>query len=164
MYFSNISISPGVLFTPIAPNQPESQIEFTTPGTYTWIAPEYVDKVSVVAVGAGGGGLSRPTNNGGVGGAGGGLGWKNNISVIPKQSYTVTVGQGYRTSVINVSALDGGSSWFKDPGIVAGNGGQSGQIDSNALGGGYVGDGGGNGGRGGYNTYRSPQGAGGAGG
>ena len=71
--------------------------EFITPGTYSWTAPAGVTSVSVVCVGAGGGGLSNEINQGG-GAGGGGLGYKNNISVTPGQSYTVVVGAGGTTA------------------------------------------------------------------
>lgn len=104
---------------------------YNTPGTYSWTAPVGVTSVSVVAVGAG----SRASQGGNLynGGGGGGLGWKNNITVVPGTSYTVVVGAG--TSV-------NGHSYFIDTSTVAGFGG-------NVLtGGSYVGDGGGNGGNG----------------
>jgi len=66
------------------------QQTFSTAGTSTWVAPSGVTSVSVVCVGGGGaGGYMR-----GSGGAGGGLAYKNNITVVPGNSYTVTVGRG----------------------------------------------------------------------
>ena len=55
-----------------------TESSYTTPGTYTWIAPANIhnNTVAVVAVGAGGTGIGY-----GPGGGGGGLGYKNNISV-----------------------------------------------------------------------------------
>ena len=49
---------------------------YATAGTYSWVAPAGVTSVSVVAIGAGGSG-------GCFGGSGGGLGYKNNYTVIP---------------------------------------------------------------------------------
>ena len=49
---------------------------YTTAGTYTWIAPAGVTKVSVVAVGGGSNNFSHCNSSGG---GGGGLGYKNNI-------------------------------------------------------------------------------------
>ena len=124
------------------------QQAYTTPGTYSWTCPSNVYKVSVVAVGGGGGGThdyDQFTNL--RGGAGGGLGWKNDIRVVPGQSYTVVVGAGGGDST------DGANSYFIDTSTVAGFGGAGGvrsyQVGQNAVGGGYVGDGGGNGGDGG---------------
>ena len=56
-----------------------------TAGTYTWTCPTGVTSVCVVCVGAGGSG-------GAYGGSGGSLAYKNNITVVPGQSYTIVVG------------------------------------------------------------------------
>lgn len=119
--------------------------EFLTPGTYTWVAPNGVTAVSAVTVGGGGAGYNTWSN---AAGAGAGLGWKNNITVVPGNSYTVQVGAG---GVKNGGA--GGTSFFISTATVAGYGGgnaSSGQNTSgpnaNGYGGGYVGDGGGAGG------------------
>lgn len=106
---------------PPPPPVPASQQAFTTPGSYVWVAPEGVTSVSVVAVGGGGRG-------------GGGLGWKNNIPVVPGTSYPVVVGK--RADSTYVPA---GDSYFGSPSLVKGGGGSY-------SGGTYVGDGGGNGG------------------
>lgn len=103
---------------------------YTTPGTYTWVCPRGVTKVSVVCVGAGGTGAVQDN----AAGSGGGLGWKNLIPVIPGNSYTVVVGF--------TSYPGTGDSYFIDSSIVKGGGGQS----TGSIGGTYVGDGGGNGG------------------
>jgi len=92
---------------------------YTTPGTYSWVAPTSVTKVSVVAVGGG-------SNCGGAGG----LGWKNNITVVPGNSYTVVAGGA------------GTTSYFCTSSVVSGGGG------SGKTGGGHTGCGGGNGGNG----------------
>lgn len=138
------------------------QEEFLEQGTYTWVCPPGVTKVSACCVGAGGGGYSSWAN---PAGGGGGLGWKNNISVSPGQSYTVVVGaRGQRNS------SDGGDSYFIDRATVGGGGGGFGggnghgqshgfQTNNNQSGGGYTGDGGGQGGQ--ASNY---QGGGGAGG
>ena len=68
------------------PPPPSGQAEFTTPGTYTWTAPDRVTSVCVVCVGAGGQGQT-------VGGQGGSLAYKNNITVTPGQSYSIEVGE-----------------------------------------------------------------------
>lgn len=71
------------------------QEEFTSPGTYTWECPEGVTSVSVLCIGGGGGGDAGSDTIGvGGGGGGGGLAYRNNISVIPGQSYTIVVGTG----------------------------------------------------------------------
>ena len=126
----------------------QGQQAYTTPGTYSWVAPSGVTSVSVVAVGAGGGNAGS-----GQGGGGGGLGYKNNITVIPGNSYTVVAGQGG-------TGQSGTSSYFIDTSTVAGFGGPTGAGNGNP-GGTYLGDGGGNGG--GY-TGGGDGGGGGAGG
>lgn len=131
---------------------------YTTGGTYSWTCPAGVFSVCVVCVGAGGSHRSGP--------GGGGLGWKNNIPVVPGQSYTVVVGAGGISGLPaqNYYAQSGGHSYFINTSTVAGFGGSAGSVEPygdaevSGAGGGYVGDGGGNGGNG------SSGGAGGAGG
>ena len=101
---------------------PAGQAAFTTPGTFSWIAPTRVTAVSVVAVGAGGSG----------GGTGGGLGWKNCIPVVAGNSYTLVVGSNSPPS---------SDSYFCAPTVVKGGGFLSGSP--------FTGTGGGNGGAGG---------------
>jgi hypothetical protein len=146
---------------------PAGQAEFTTPGTYSWTAPAGITSVCAVCIGGGAGGTSNADNWAYVylaGGGGGGLGWKNNIPVVPGQTYTVVVGAGGETP--SGGGAPGGDSYFIDRTTVAGFGGSP-FTSSNRTnyGGGYVGDGGGNGGS---NTVTlapgAPYGAGGAGG
>jgi len=120
------------------------QQAYTTPGTYSWVAPAGVTSVSAVAVGGGGGG-QRLSNL--AGGGGGGLGWKNNITVTPGNSYTVVVGVGGTGGGSN-----GGQSYFSSSGTVAGLGGVT-PAGSGGTGGSYVGDGGGSGGSNGNSHY-----------
>ena len=138
---------------------------WTTPGSYTWIAPQGVTSVCAVAVGGGGGGGFQWSSGGG---GGGGLGWKNNIAVVPGQSYTVVVGAGGTcTQFATNNTSDGGTSYFIDVSIVAGYGGGDGGPNSRGsnpgYGGGFVGDGGGRGGDAAYqgNWYFAGAGAGG---
>ena len=133
-----------------APGDPVGQQQYTSNGTFTWTAPAGVTSVCAVCIGAGG-----EASNEAMGGGGGGLGWKNNIPVIPGQSYTVVVSATADTYFISATTVKGGAA----------NGG---------TGGTFVGDGGGNGGSGGstaasaYVPYYSyiilPGGGGGAGG
>jgi len=101
---------------------PTGQDAYTTPGSYSWVAPAGVTSVSVVCVG----GAAR---------CGAGLGYKNNYSVTPSSSYTVVVGAG------NAHSSTGNDSYFVSTAVVKG-----GKPVSQTVGGGYVGDGGGNGG------------------
>lgn len=140
---------------------PGEQI-YTTPGTYSWTAPEGVTSVSVVAIGGGGNGYVG-------GGGGGGLGYKNNIAVVPGNSYTVVVGSG--SSGGSSTKVNGGNSYFINTSTVVGYGGTayvSFSSGGGGTGGSYVGDGGGNGGNGGAREGLGPSpdwgGGGGAGG
>lgn len=130
------------------------QALYTTPGTYTWVCPAGVTSVCVVCVGGGGAGPRYSTTHGAWGGAGGGLGWKNNISVTPGNSYTVVVGSGGVGSMYGPAVTAGTESYFISNTTVCGKGGAKGGISGGyAYGGGYVGDGGGNGGTTGYYYY-----------
>lgn len=80
-----------------------SQAEFTTPGTYSWVAPTGITSVCVVCVSGGeAGGLSayQSTDPGqgfvriAYGGRGGTLAYKNNVAVTPGTTYEVVVGAG----------------------------------------------------------------------
>lgn len=97
------------------------QQAYTTAGAYSWVAPAGVTSVSVVAVGRGGAASYE---------YGGGLGYKNNITVVPGNSYSVVVG--------SAGAGTAGTSYFISSATVAGIAGSSTGT--------YVGDGGGNGG------------------
>lgn len=138
------------------------QQAYTTAGTYTWVAPAKVDSVSVVAVGAGGIGYNGPYPECSTGGGGGELRYKNNITVVPGNSYTVVVGAA--TGCVS------GSSTFNTNTVVA-NGGTVGKCKNNSApncrgrgGSGGTGDGGGNGGDAGQPLQGKSAGAGGAGG
>jgi len=104
---------------------PQGQAAFTTAGTFSWTAPAGVTSVCVVCVG---GGAYRSA---------GGLGWKNTITVIPGNSYSLRVGNS--SSSIGVDAQ---SSYFISEATVKGGGG----VWSSLNGGTFTGDGGGNGG------------------
>lgn len=115
------------------------QQAYTSAGTYSWVAPANVTSVSIVAVGAGGQGGARA-------GGGGGLRYKNNLTVIPANSYSVVVGLG--GSYCGV--VPGGDSSFNSTSVIGGGGGSSAFGTGSAVAGGQgTGDGGGNGGCGG---------------
>jgi hypothetical protein len=101
------------------------QQAYTTAGTYSWVAPAGVGSVSVVAVGGGGGR------------SGGGLGYRNNISVVSGNSYTVLVGAG-------ANGADSTESYFISTATVRGGA----TTASGFTGGTFTGDGGGAGGSG----------------
>lgn len=111
---------------------PVGQQAYTTAGTYSWVAPANTTSVSVVCVGPG-------KNDGSTGyqGSGGALAYKNNITVVPGQSYTVVVG----------SSVSGTTSYFNSTGTVNAGNYQTRTGDGGGDGG--AGNGGG-GGAGGY--------------
>ena len=82
---------------------------FTSSGS--WVCPAGVTSVSIVAIGAGSAGGSRPVSGGAAGGAtgggGGGLAYINNYTVIPGQSYGVVVGTRGNTYTTYQQYLDG---------------------------------------------------------
>ena len=87
--------SADVVFTTQAAG---GQIQFTSAGAYSFVVPNGVTAISVVAIGGGGGGngggLSSEGGLGGCGGGGGALAYVNNISVTPGETLTVSVGGG----------------------------------------------------------------------
>lgn len=128
------------------------QVAYTTPGTYTWVAPAGVTSVSTVVVGA---------NDGFRGSA---LAYKNNIAVTPGSSYTVFVSNvsSNRSYFINTTTVSAGNQNARtgdgggDGGNPGGAGGYSGNGGGGTLNGaGLAGSGGGGGGGGDYYDYCS---------
>jgi len=155
----------------VTPSEPTC-VAYTTPGTYTWVAPSCVTSVAVVAVGGGGGGAGGVgcSNYGGAGGGGGGLGYRNAQSVTSGNSYTVVVGAAGTKVGKNSNGLAGGTSYFINTSTVRGIGGCYGRVGTpcgGGSGGGYTGTGGNSGGRGGDSVnaldYRIAAGGGGGG-
>ena len=134
---------------------------YTTAGTYTFVVPSGVTKISAVVVGAGGNGqipvCCCGILNGGGAGGGGGLAWKNNMSVTPGASVNVVVGGPGNNSRICTP-----SSCF-----IQGNTGAAGFCTVGGCGGNYSGTtgcyGGGSGGKGGCSGRISCKGGGGGG-
>lgn len=87
----------------------QGQVEFTTPGTFTWTVPTGVWSVSVVCVGGGGGGAFGSS---GGGGAGGNLQWRNALAVVPGTVYTVVVGAGGTAGNVTYNSGGIGSASF----------------------------------------------------
>jgi len=155
---------------------------YTTPGTYTWVAPAGVTSISFVAVGAGGAGNNSWTCPGGcycgcvvpphdvpgTSGAGGGLSYFNNVTVVPGNSYTVVVGAP-RAPTNNGYGYSG-NSYFQGYcayGQYAGGGGNYPNSPSVGCCPRYTGGalpGNGNGGYGGYGGQTNGEGGGGGGG
>lgn len=78
---------------PASPPADPNSVVYSTAGTYTWVCPAGVYKVSIVCVGAGAGGYTSRVSGGG----GGGLIYINNIPVSPGSHYTVSVAHYYLT-------------------------------------------------------------------
>lgn len=134
---NSVASSTSSSVTPLAP-QPGQQA-YTTPGTYTWIAPAGITSVSAVVVGGGASGSQGAASYTRNGGGGGGLAYKNSIAVTPGASYTVIVGAGGTGTTAGYN--NGASSSFINATTVSASGGNS------TSGGGRVyGDGGGSGG------------------
>ena len=71
------------------------QIAYTTPGTYTFVVPAGVTKVSILGIGAGGNGSNRTCcGYNGKSGGGGSLVYSNNLTVTPGDSVSIKVGSG----------------------------------------------------------------------
>ena len=142
---------------------------YTIPGTYSWTAPDNVTSISVICIGGGGAGSSGQVATPQTAGGGGGLGWKNNIAVVPGNSYTVVVGLGGVNSTNNHgNGAAGSDSYFISLATVAGYGGAAGgggvwgtNGPNTGSGGSWTGDGGGYGGRGGFTSINFTNGSGG---
>lgn len=123
---------------------------------YTWTAPNDVYNVSIVAIGAGGGGEQWTGGGPQLAGGGGGLAWANNIPVSPGNTYTVYTGRG---GYISTSLTGGTSSFIGNSGYyvtaTGGTAGTGGTYSSNVSS-----KGGGNGGAGAANTTWTSGGAG----
>lgn len=88
------------------------QVEYTTPGTYSWTVPEGATTICAVLIGGGGPGAApgNPTIAGG--GGGGGLRYVNDLPVTPGETLTVIVGDiGLQTGSSTYRA--GGTSQLK---------------------------------------------------
>jgi hypothetical protein len=157
---------------------PLGAVLYDTPGTYTFVVPANITKISAVAVGGGGGGGASWAQSAGSGAA---LAYANNIAVTPGQSITITVGAGGfgahqaataggNSSVGSFfSATGGNNGWTTQAvpvsGTVAALGGRGGSTRGSYGGGGGAGGYTGPGGQGGYsNDQTDGQGGGGGGG
>lgn len=120
--------SQQLMVSNVSAGTPPGQDVITAIGTTSWVAPDGVTSVSVVVV-------SLAYNA-----MGGALSYKNNITVVPGNSYTVTnpASAGYpypRSSFINDSTVSAGAITHR-----TGDGGGDGRNPGGA--GGYSGDGG----------------------
>lgn len=116
------------------------QIKYTTPGTYTWTVPAGVFSVSAVVIAAGGQGTAGANATAVNGGQGGGLRYRNSISVTPGQQYTIVVGHGGITTnyVYSAAITDTTDHTSSALGLTAGTG-TTGTTFSDDVKGGYGG-------------------------
>ncbi len=116
------------------PGGSSQALVFSTPGTYTWIAPAGVSLVRVTLVAGGGGGGPGGATNGGGGGGGGGTILGYPVPVTAGQSYTVTVGSGGTGGAVGAAGGNGGPSLFYGGLIVNGQLAVSGGVGATAAG------------------------------
>ncbi len=141
----------------VTPNIVAGQQAYTTPGTYTWVAPTGVTRVSFVVVGGGAGSSTtfcvclcpNYRTYGSGGGGGGALAYRNCVSVSPGSGYTVVVGTGgawtlsggaSSVTISGVNTTAGGGSVSSTPS--GGAGGTPSGTFANAFSGGAGGNGG----------------------
>jgi hypothetical protein len=165
----------GIPMLFVSAPHPIGQQSFTTEGTFSWVCPVGVSRVSVVCVGKGGtsgqytDGNSVTWRNAGGGGA---LAYQNNISVNAGSSYVVVVGTPSSFNVTSCKAGGGGvgsttSQAGGSGGVVingtggSGGAGGTGNADQGSSGGGGAGGYSGAGGAGGGGRVAGNAGAGG---
>lgn len=124
---------------------PVGQVEWSQPGTYEWICPEDVTSVCCVVVAAGQIATYPTSANTGKAGDGGGLRWKNDITVIPGTTYQIVLGQHRRSNgsgigdlAYNATFTDIGNVTTSALGLTAGAA-TAGTPFENGVGGGYGG-------------------------
>ena len=112
-------------------------ILLTQPGSHSFVIPNNVTKVHMVAIGAGGsGGLG---GGAGAGGGGGGLAAVNNVAATSGQVLSISVGQGGAANTSTSDGFDGGTSLIQ--GYIQASGGSKGLMEK------------GNGGQGGIGSF-----------
>ncbi|MFY0482348.1 InlB B-repeat-containing protein [Flavobacterium sp. PLA-1-15] len=119
------------------------QTTYSTPGTYTWTCPPNVTTIQVEAWGGGGagGGVGTAALFRVAGGGGGGAYAKStSVTVVPGNTYTITVGAG-GTGVSAASGNSGGSSSFETTVIATGGTGGLGNNTASSVAGGAGGTG-----------------------
>ncbi len=107
-----ICICVVLFFNNLSSSQAQNIETFTTPGSFTWIAPPGVTSIKVETWGGGGaGGGSAGNQNGGSGGGGGGYQLAATYPVVPGTSYSFIVGNG-GGGVLDANGGNGTSSSF----------------------------------------------------
>ena len=148
-------------------------ISWSAPGTYSWVVPSNVTQIWLSGCGAGGGGGNANTGSFNSGGGGGGAGaavLRQQISVTPGASISITIGAAGAGSIYGGAAATGGgtSSFGSLLSLPGGGGAQNGTGYALTAGGTSGGAGGSVGQQGGANStystnYWSIGGAGGSG-
>ena len=107
------------------------EVVYDKSGTYTFIVPNGVKKISAVAVGAGGGGNR---NWSGYAGHGGALAYANDIAVKAGDKITVVVGKGGASGNSSSSSQAGGDSYLSLNGtkLFTAQGGRGGNTNTRA--------------------------------
>ena len=137
------------------------QVTFLAPGSHLWTCPSGVTSVSCVVIGAGAAGDQNTA------GGGGGLSYKNNISVTPGETYEIHVGRPGHYTGSNITAeVERSGTYSAAFGMTAGGGRNNSSTSStnNSGGGASGGDANYSGGAGGaYGGYPNSGGGGAAG-
>ncbi|MBN1952482.1 MAG: hypothetical protein JW801_14870 [Bacteroidales bacterium] len=110
-----------------------SQISYTSAGTYTFTVPVGISKIKVECWGAGGAGGGNTSNRDGAGGGGGGAYSCSYVTVIPGNTYTVTVGAGGNGTT--GAGASGGDTWFGTSSTILAVGGNGGNPPVSGAGG-----------------------------
>ena len=118
------------------------EVEYTEPGTYTFVVPDNVRSLMMDAAGGGGGGGYGVSNSewyGGGGGGGGACIRGHVLPVTPGETLTIMVGKGgaagaYHSSTSNAALLgkNGESTIIQNRVTISGGGGGSGYNSSNS--------------------------------
>ena len=139
---------------------------FTFTSSGTWVCPTGVTSITVECWGgggAGGGSITVLYPNAGAGGGGGGYTKTTSVTVIPGNSYIITVGQGGTDAALNVNGNPGGDSYFDASIIGIAHGGNGGGNGGSAGAGGIGGTYNGGNGAAAQNNNTTPSGGGGGG-
>ena len=125
-------------------------LSYSTPGTYTWIAPADVTGIGFFGIAGGGAGGTQTSSAGKAGGGGGGAYVEDLLTVTPGTAYTITVGaggtvtsgvgnQGGNTSFASLSIAGGGYGGSSGGSGVGGGAGAGGTVQSGGAFGNYSG-------------------------
>ena len=104
------------------PGEVAGEYQYTTVGSHTFTVPTGRYSITILVISGGGGGIHfvSPTTNYNYrmnGGGGGALAWKNNVSVVPGDAYTVIVGGGGSQGAYSAGSTAGGTSSVTGTGI-----------------------------------------------